>query len=127
MGGDPLRQQGAASALDPSGGRWPRLSVPAPRWPRHSGRWEVILSALDSWAGTLRLCLILFVAAVAPCLAAVAAVLIRHILLCGSAAMRRHARGLGPAPSFGDPLRDGGLVGSGQPAQMRGLASQGLV
>ena len=52
-----------------------------------------------------------------------AAVLVRHILLYGSAAVRRHACGLGPAPPLGDPLRDGGLVGSGQPAQLRGLAS----
>jgi hypothetical protein len=94
------------------------LSVPAPRWPRHGGgRWVVIQSALGSWARTLRLCLILIVAAVAPCLAAVAAVLIHHFLLYGSAAMRRVACGLRPAPSFGDPLRDKRLTRPGIPAQ----------
>ena len=38
--------------------------------------------ALDSWDRTFRLCLILLVAAIAPCLAAVTAVLIHHMLLC---------------------------------------------
>jgi hypothetical protein len=50
--------------------------------PRHdAGRWETIHYALDSNTRTFRLCLILFVAAVVPCLAAVAAVLIHHMLL----------------------------------------------
>ena len=55
------------------------------------------------------------------CLAAGAAVLIRRIRLGGSAAARRLAGGLGPAPSFGGPLRDEGVVGSGEPAQGGGL------
>ena len=80
------------------------------------GPWDVIESALDSWARTLWLCLILFVAAAGQCLAAVAAVLIRHIWLYGPA-MRRHACGLGPAPSFGDPLGDKHLTRPGIPAQ----------
>jgi hypothetical protein len=59
------------------------LSVPASRRPRNSvGRWETIRYALDNNARTFRLCLILFAAAAAPCLAAVVAVLIRHMLLC---------------------------------------------
>jgi hypothetical protein len=82
-GGDPLRQQGAASCLKtPLKGGGLALSVPAPRRPRHEGggRWEVIGSALDSWPRTFRLCLILGVAAAAPCLAALAAILIHHAL-----------------------------------------------
>jgi hypothetical protein len=59
------------------------LSVPAPRRARNGGgRWETIRYALDSNARTFRLCLILVVATAAPCLAAVVAVLIRHMLLC---------------------------------------------
>ena len=41
--------------------------------------------------------------------------------------MRRLACDLGPAPSFGGPLRDEGLVGSGEPAQGGGLAGERLV
>jgi hypothetical protein len=60
------------------------LSVPAPRWPRHDGgRWDTVRYALDSNARTFRLCLILLATAVSPVLAAVAAVLIHHMLLCG--------------------------------------------
>ena len=60
------------------------LTLPARRSPRNGGgRWAVILYALDSWGRTLRLCLILLMAAIAPCLAAVMAVLIHHMLLCG--------------------------------------------
>ena len=58
---------------------------------------------------------------------AVAAVLIRRILLGGPAAVRRLACGLGPAPSFGGPLRDEGVVGSGEPAQGGGLAGERLI
>jgi hypothetical protein len=57
----------------------------------------------------------------------VAAVLIRRILLYGPAAVRRLACGLGPAPSFGDPLRDKGGLGSGQSAQGGGLAGERLI
>jgi hypothetical protein len=46
-------------------------------------------------------------------------VLIRRIRLGGPAAVRRLARGLGPAASFGGPRRDEGLVGPGEPAQGR--------
>jgi hypothetical protein len=80
-GGSSLRQQGAASALDPSGGRWPLLSVPVSRRPRRvGGRWDVIDSALDSWPRTFRLCLILLVTVLSPVAAAMAAELIRHML-----------------------------------------------
>ena len=41
--------------------------------------------------------------------------------------MRRLAGGLGPAPSFGGPLRDEGVVGSGEPAQGGGLAGERLI
>ena len=60
-------------------------------------------------------------------MAAVAAVLIRHLLLCRPAAMRRLACGLRPAPAFGGPLRDDGVVGSGEPAQGGGLAGERLI
>jgi hypothetical protein len=57
------------------------MSVPARRGPRHGGgRWAVVLSALDSWPRTLRLCLILLVMITAPVAAAVIAELIRHML-----------------------------------------------
>lgn len=60
------------------------MSVPALRDPRRGGgRWETIRYALDSNARTFRLCLILLVAAVSPVAAAVAAVMIHHMLLCG--------------------------------------------
>ena len=61
------------------------------------------------------------------CLAAVAVALIRRSLLCGPPAVRRLACGLGPAPSFGGPLRDEGVVGSGEPAQGGGLAGERLI
>jgi len=59
------------------------MSVPAQREPCHGGgRWETIRYALDSNARTLRLCLILLVAAVASSgVASLVAVLIRHMLL----------------------------------------------
>jgi hypothetical protein len=60
------------------------MSVPASREPRQGGRWETIRYALDTNPRTFRLCLILLVTAVAPCLAAVVAELVRHLLLCGS-------------------------------------------
>lgn len=60
------------------------MSVPAPREPRQGGRWETIRYALDNNPRTFRLCLILSVAAVAPCLAIVIAELARHILLGGA-------------------------------------------
>jgi hypothetical protein len=83
-GGDPRANREPLVPLDPAGGRWPVLSVPVWRSPRNGGgRWAVILYALDSWGRTFRLCLILFVAAIAPCLAAVTAALIHHILLRG--------------------------------------------
>ena len=53
--------------------------------------------------------------------------LIRRIPLRASAAMRRLACGLGPAPSFGGPVRDEGVVGSGEPAQGGGLAGERLI
>jgi hypothetical protein len=62
------------------------MSVPAPQEPRPGGgRWDVVLSALDSWPRTLRLCLIMLVTIAAPVAAAAAAELIRHMLLCGAA------------------------------------------
>ena len=61
------------------------MSVPAPRRPSHAdGRWETIRYALDSNARTFRLCLIFLVTIASPVAAAVAAVLIHHLLLCGS-------------------------------------------
>ena len=56
-----------------------------------------------------------------------AAVLIRRVLSGGTAAVRRLACGLGPASSFGGPLRDEGVVGSGEPAQGGGLAGEWLI
>jgi hypothetical protein len=52
------------------------------REPRHyCGRWETIRYALDSWARTFRLCLILLVAAaVSSGVASTVAVLIHHAL-----------------------------------------------
>jgi hypothetical protein len=41
--------------------------------------------------------------------------------------MRRLPCGLCPAPSFGDPLRDEGVVGSGESAQGGGLAGERLI
>ena len=61
------------------------MSVPAPREPGQGGRWETIRYALDTNPRTFRLCLILSVAAVAPCLGVVIAEMIRHMLLRGSA------------------------------------------
>jgi hypothetical protein len=63
----------------------------------------------------------------AHALAGVAAVLIRRILSGGPAAVRRLACGLGPAPSFGGPLRDEGVAGPGEPAQGGGLAGERLI
>lgn len=57
------------------------MSVPAPREPHPGGRWETIRYALDTNPRTFRLCLILFVAPVASCLAIVIGELVRHILL----------------------------------------------
>jgi hypothetical protein len=57
----------------------------------------------------------------------VAAVLIRRIRLGEPAAVRRLACGLGPAPSFGGPSRDEGVVGSGEPAQGGGLPGERLI
>ena len=54
-------------------------------------------------------------------------VLIRRILSGGPAAVRRLACGLGPAPSFGGPPRDKGVVGSGEPTQGGGLAGERLI
>jgi hypothetical protein len=81
-GGDPLFQQGAASCLKTfSKGDGLNMSVPAPREPGQGGRWETIRYALDTNPRTFRLCLILAVAALAPCLGLVVAELIRHLLL----------------------------------------------
>lgn len=57
------------------------MSLPAPRDPHQGGRWETIRYALDTNPRTFRLCLILSVAAVAPCLAALIAEVIRTMLL----------------------------------------------
>lgn len=60
------------------------MSVPAPSGARHDGgRWETVRYAVDSWARTFRLCLILLVRAISPVAAAVAVVLIHHMLLRG--------------------------------------------
>ena len=47
---------------------------------------------MDSNARTFRLCLILLVTAISPVAAAVVAVLIRHILVCGPSRWRRPRR-----------------------------------
>ena len=47
--------------------------------------------------------------------------------LQAASAMRWHARGLGPAPSLGDPPGDQGLVGAGQPEELGGLAGERFV
>jgi hypothetical protein len=60
------------------------MSLPAPREPRQGGRWETIRYALDTNPRTFRFFLILCVATVALCLAAVIAEMIRHMLLCGA-------------------------------------------
>jgi hypothetical protein len=65
------------------------MSVPAPQEPRQGGRWETIRYALDNNPRTLRLCLILSVAAAAPYLAILAAELVRHMMLCAAGAGRR--------------------------------------
>jgi hypothetical protein len=50
------------------------MSAPAPRKPcQDGGRWETIRYALDSWARTLRLCLILIVLVATPTAAGVVA------------------------------------------------------
>src|SRR5690242_16836850 len=49
------------------------------------------------------------------------------ILLCGPAAIRRLARGLRPAPSSGGPLRNEGVVGSGESAHGGALAGERLI
>jgi hypothetical protein len=57
------------------------MSVLGSQRPRRGGgRWKTIRYALDSNARTFRLCLILVVMAVAPCLAAMSAALIHHML-----------------------------------------------
>jgi hypothetical protein len=79
------------------------MSVHAPREPRHGGgRWDAVISALDSWPRTFRLCLIWLVAIAAPVTAAVLAELIRHMLLyersaAYGAALER------PGPDNGQP------------------------
>ena len=84
QGDDSLRQQGAASYLKTLCRKVTSfMSVPAPREPLHGGRWETIRYALETNPRTFRLCLILSVAAVPPCLAAVVAELVRHMLLYG--------------------------------------------
>jgi hypothetical protein len=57
------------------------MSVPAPREPHEGGRWGTIRYALDNNPRTFRLCLILLVTALGPCLAAIIAALMRHALL----------------------------------------------
>ena len=59
------------------------MSVPARQEPRQAGgRWDVVLSALESWPRTLRLCLILLVTIAAPIAGAAIVELIRPMLLC---------------------------------------------
>ena len=72
-----------------------RMGVPAPREPRHGGgRWDAIISALDSWPRTFRLCLILFVATVVSSgVVAVVVMLIRHMLLRGPSVPARASSG----------------------------------
>jgi hypothetical protein len=97
-------------------GRYPLLSVPALRRPRRDiGRWETIRYALDSNARTFRLCLILLVTTVSPVVAAVVAVLIRHMLLClsgvaapcGQVHQRRRGPGRERRQAPGRDSRDG--------------------
>ena len=56
------------------------MSVPTPREPHEGGRWGTIQYALDTNPRTFRLCLILLVTALGPCLAAIIAALMRHSL-----------------------------------------------
>ena len=59
------------------------MRVPASQRPSHgNGRWEIVGSALDSWARTFPLCLILLVMTAAPVAATAVAELIRHMLVC---------------------------------------------
>ena len=98
------------------------MSVPAPRPLRNDGRWETIKYALDSWARTLRLCLIWLVMIAAPvAVAHPLAELIRSMLLCGArAALVTSAR-----PRFTIRPGDGGpslaavgkLLGYASPAE----------
>src|SRR5262249_21692163 len=65
-------------------GRPPHAARALPRTTRRpaiGGRWDVVLSALDSWPRTFRLCLILLVTIVSPIAAAAPAVLIHHMVL----------------------------------------------
>lgn len=56
------------------------MSVPAPREPRSSGRWETIREAIQDNPKTFRLCLIILVAAVPSSgLLAVTVELLRHL------------------------------------------------
>lgn len=74
------------------------MRVPAPREPRHGGRWETIRYALDTNPRTFRLCLILFVVAVGPCLGLIIAELIRQMLLCGRTGhMATKSQAVGPS------------------------------
>jgi hypothetical protein len=59
------------------------LSVPTRGQYHDSERWETVRYALDSNARTFRLCMILFVVGLAPCVGAVLAILIHRGLLCG--------------------------------------------
>ena len=81
------------------------MSVPAPRRPRNGGgRWEVIQFALESWARTFRLCLILLVTIVSPVAAAVVAVLIHHVVLRGSSSPAHRPALMAPLGSAPPPL-----------------------
>ena len=60
------------------------MSVPTLRGPCHDSEcWKTVRYALDSNARTLRLCLILLMVGLAPCVGAVIAILIHRGLLCG--------------------------------------------
>jgi hypothetical protein len=56
------------------------MSSSAPLEPRDDGRWATIKYALDSNARTLRLCLIWVVVIVAPVVATLVTMLMRHML-----------------------------------------------
>ena len=60
------------------------MSVPILRGQCHDSEcWKTVRYALDSNARTFRLCLILLVVGLAPCIGTVIAILIHRGLLCG--------------------------------------------
>jgi hypothetical protein len=80
-GGDPLRQQGAASASRPLCREVASpMSLPAPEQPRHDGRRDTIPYVVENWPRTFRFCLIRLVEIAALVAAAGVVELVRHML-----------------------------------------------